>query len=110
MFAITFVGCQPASQLRFESRTYGYDFVDETGLKLATAKTLEEVGKKLDDPKIAAKLADPKLRLAVQFYRISPNFKGFQVPTGITCDQIVTVFDRELKRRSKTAYEVNYEN
>ena len=73
--------------------------MDERGRKLATANTLDEIGKRFNDPAVAAKLAEPKLRLSVEFYHISSDVKGFQVPSGITCDQIVTAFD--LDNRSK---------
>ncbi len=83
-------------QLRLESRTHGYDFVDEHGDILATAPTLVDLGSMLDTPAVKSKLADS--RLSVQFYHVSRRYKGFQVSDGITCDEIVTKFGKCILR------------
>ena len=89
-------------------RTHGYDFVDEHGDILATAATLADIGSMLDTPAVKSKLADS--RLSVQFYRVSRQYKGFQVPDGITCDAIVTTFESELAERGFTELDVNFDN
>ena len=95
-------------QLRLESRTHGYDFVDEHGNVLATAATLDDIGPTLDSPDVQPKLADSSL--SVQFYHVSRRYKGFQGPDGITCDEIVTKFESELAKRGLTELDVNFDN
>jgi len=95
-------------QLRLESRTHGYDFVDEHGNIIATATPLDDIGPTLDTPVVQTKLADSSL--SVQFYQVSRQYKGFQVPDGITCDEIVTRFESDLAKRGFTELDVNFDN
>ena len=101
-------GCNRTPQLRLESRTHGYDFVDEHGDVLATATSLEEIGPTLNKPAVKSKLANSKM--SVQFYHVSRRYKGFQVPDGITCHEIVETFDTELAAHGTHEFEINYDN
>jgi hypothetical protein len=101
-------GCNRAPQLRLECRTHGYDFVDEHGEILATADSLDEIGPILNEPVVQSKLEDS--RVSVQFYRVSRRRKGFQVPRGISCAQIIATFETELRNHGIHQCDVNYEN
>lgn len=112
LFAIATIivcsGCERTPQLRLESRTHGYDFVNEHGDVLATAESLEEIGSTLNEPIVKSKLANSKL--SVQFYHVSRRYKGFQVPDGITCKEIVETFEAELAAHGTHEFEINYDN
>lgn len=101
-------GCNRTPQLRLESRTHGYDFVDEQGDVLATATSLAEIGPTLGKPVVKSKLADSKL--SVQFYHVSRRYKGFKVPDGITCQKIIETFESELAAHGVQDFEINYDN
>lgn len=101
-------GCNRTPQLRLESRTHGYDFMDENGNVLGTATSLEEIGPTLNKPVVKSKLADSKL--SVQFYHVSRRYKGFQVPNGISCQEIVETFEAGLAEHGKHEIKINYDN
>ena len=98
-------GCNRTPLLRLESRTHGYDFVDEDGNVLETAKSLEEIGPTLNKPALRSKLADSKL--SVQFFHVSQRHKGFLVPDGVTCHEIVEAFKTELAAHGTHEFEIN---
>lgn len=83
-------GCNGTPQLRLESQTHGHDFVDENGDVLDAATSLDEICPTLNKPLVKSKLANSKL--SVQFYYVSRRHKGFQVPDGITCQEIIETF------------------
>lgn len=101
-------GCNRTPQLRLESQTHGYDFVDENGNVLGTATSLEEIGPTLNKPELKSKLQDA--RLSLQFYHVSRHYKGFQVPQGITCQEIVEAFEAGIAEHGKHEFKINYDN
>ena len=103
------VGCERTPQLRLEPRTHGYDFVNEHGVLLATATSLEEIETTINKPAVRSKLTASKL--SVQFYHVSRGLKGIQGPDGVACQEIVDAYKAALAAQGNTReLEINYDN
>lgn len=105
--SVLVAGCQRNPVLRLEPKAHGYDFVDENGFVLATAETLADICKELNSPIVKSKLTG---EIFLEFTHVSRRHKGFQVPDGITCDEITETFASELNKHGITEFTSDYDN